>query len=89
MPLTLAIGSSLVAVTAFGLTTAASYALSGLVDWIVVAWLVAGGVIGSIFGRGAGAMLAGHKRALEVGFAILVAVVGLWVIAGSLGWHGG
>ena len=89
MPLTLAIGSSLVAVTAFGLTTAASYALSGLVNWVLVAWLVAGGVIGSIFGRGAGAMLAGHKRALEVGFAILVAVVGLWVIAGSLGWHGG
>ena len=33
MPLINAIGSSLVSVTAFGLTTAASYAWSGLVDW--------------------------------------------------------
>ncbi len=33
MPLINAIGSSLVSVTAFGLTTAASYAVSGLVDW--------------------------------------------------------
>ena len=33
MPLINAIGSSLVSVTAFGLTTAASYACSGLVDW--------------------------------------------------------
>ena len=89
MPLTLAIGSSLVAVTAFGLTTATSYALSGLVDWVVVAWLVAGGIAGSVLGRGVGTKLAGHKRVLEVAFAILVAAVGVWVIAGSLGWHGG
>ena len=33
MPLINAIGSSLVSVTAFGATTAASYAWSGLVDW--------------------------------------------------------
>lgn len=33
MPLLQAVGSSLVAVTAFGLTTAGSYAVAGLVDW--------------------------------------------------------
>src|SRR5690606_4265589 len=33
MPLPFAIGTSLVVVSALGLTTAASYALSGLVDW--------------------------------------------------------
>jgi hypothetical protein len=33
MPLLFAVGTSLVAVTAFGLTTAANYAISGLVDW--------------------------------------------------------
>lgn len=86
MPLSLAIGSSLVAVGALGLTTAGSYALSGLVDWVLVGWLVAGGVAGSVLGRAAGTRLATHKRALEIGFAILVAAVGLWVIAGSLGW---
>ena len=88
MPLSLAIGSSLVAVTALGLTTAGSYALSGLVDWVVVGWMVAGGVAGSLLGRAAGLRLAAHKRALEVGFAVLVAGVGLWVIAGALGWVG-
>ena len=44
--------------------------------------------LGSVLGRAAGTLLAGHKRVLEVGFAILVAGVGLWVIAGSLGWQG-
>jgi len=33
MPLNMAISSSLVAVAAFAITTAASYASSGLVDW--------------------------------------------------------
>lgn len=44
-----AIGSSLVAVTAFGLTTAANYAFSGLVDW-----LLAGGVHRRRIGRRGG-----------------------------------
>jgi len=85
MPLSLAIGSSLVAVSAFGITTAGSYALSSMVDWTIVAWLVAGGIGGSVLGRGAGAKLATHKRALEIGFALLVAAVGVWVIVKSLG----
>jgi len=33
MPMLAAVGSSLVSVTVFGLTTAASYAVSGLIDW--------------------------------------------------------
>ena len=33
MPLPMAIGTSLVAVSAFGAATAASYAASGLIDW--------------------------------------------------------
>ena len=37
MPMVNAIGSSLVAVTAFGLTTATSYAISGLIDWLLAA----------------------------------------------------
>ncbi|OWK30993.1 TSUP family transporter [Sphingomonas dokdonensis] len=45
MPLPYAIGTSLV-VSALGLTTTTSYALSGLVDWGVTALLVIGGVAG-------------------------------------------
>ena len=43
MPILNAVGSSLVAVTAFELTTAANYAASGLVHWTLSALFVAGG----------------------------------------------
>ena len=43
-----AVGSSLVAVTAFGLTTAANYAFSGLVDWPLAALFIGGGVLGGL-----------------------------------------
>lgn len=42
MPMLYAIGSSLVAVTAFGLTTAANYAISGLIDWQIAFLFVTG-----------------------------------------------
>ena len=48
MPMRNAVGSSLVAVTAFGLTAALNYALSGLVDWGLAAAFIAGGVIGGL-----------------------------------------
>lgn len=43
MPLTLAIGTSLVAVAAFGAATAATYAVSGLVDWPIAGIFVLAG----------------------------------------------
>lgn len=79
MPIGIAIGSSLVAVSALGATTAASYALSGLIDWPLVGLLVAGGIVGSVSGRLLGARLAGRKRTLEIGFAAAVIGVGLFV----------
>src|SRR3954470_820097 len=45
-----AVSSSLVAVTAFALTTAASYAWSGLVSWGLAALIVAGGIAGRLAG---------------------------------------
>ncbi|WP_219924852.1 TSUP family transporter, partial [Halomonas sp. ND22Bw] len=41
MPLPMAIGTSLVAVSAFGAATAASYAASGLIDWPLAGFLSA------------------------------------------------
>jgi uncharacterized membrane protein YfcA len=84
MPIAVAIGSSLAVVSALGATTAASYALSGYVDWALVALLVAGGVAGSIAGRLAGKRLAGAKRALDLGFAALVIAVGAFVTWSAL-----
>jgi len=41
MPILNAIGSSLLSVGTFGLTTAVNYALSGLVDWTIAALFIA------------------------------------------------
>lgn len=84
MPIVAAIGSSLVAVTAFGATTAASYALSGLVDWKVAALFVAGGLAGGVLGTLAARRLATRKAALTRIFAAIVAVAGLYVVARGL-----
>ena len=84
MPLRTAIGTSLVAVTAFGASTAASYALSGYVEWDLVAELIAGGVAGSVAGIALGKRLAGHRRAMELGFAGVVILVGAYVTARGL-----
>ncbi len=79
MPLRNAVGTSLVTVTALGLTTATSYALSGLVDWPLVAMLAAGGIAGAAAGIVLGKRLAGRRRVMEAGFAVLVIVVGAHV----------
>jgi uncharacterized membrane protein YfcA len=50
MPMLQAIGTSLVAVTAFGLTTAGTYAAAGLVDWPLAGLFILGGLLGSILG---------------------------------------
>ncbi len=83
MPLIYAIGSSLVSVFAFGLTTAGNYALSGFIDWVLVGFFVAGGIAGGFAGRLAAHRLAAHKQALATVFAVLVAAVGGYVV-----WRG-
>lgn len=50
MPMLNAVGTSLVAVTAFGLTTALNYAWSGLINWPLAALFVAGGIAGGLGG---------------------------------------
>jgi uncharacterized protein len=80
MPLIMAIGSSLVSVTAFGLTTAANYALSDLVDWRLVMLFVGGGVVGGLVGARIASALAMRKRALSRLFAVVVAAVGVYVV---------
>lgn len=85
MPLINAIGSSLVSVTAFGLTTAASYALSGLVDWTLAFLFIVGGALGGLAGIRLAHHLAGRSRhALTLTFSGVVIAVGLYVIVKSL-----
>jgi uncharacterized membrane protein YfcA len=74
-----ATSSSLVAVTAFGIASASSYAWSGLVDWQVAGLLVAGGILGAFAGTKANTLLARRKGALTQVFAWFVIAAGLYV----------
>jgi uncharacterized membrane protein YfcA len=85
MPMLQAVGTSLVAVTAFGLATAGSYAVAGLVDWALAAVFVAGGVAGSLAGARAARSLARRRGLLTRVFAGLILVVAGYVLARSLG----
>ena len=75
-----AVGSSLVSVGAFGLTTAISYALSGYVDWPVAAVFVAGGVVGGLGGVALAGRLAAHRGVLTRVFSGVVAAVGVFIL---------
>jgi len=79
MPIAYAIGTSLVAITVFGATTAANYALAGLVDWRIAGLFIAGGVAGGIIGTFAGKHLSGSKGTLSMVFAIFVMLIGAYV----------
>lgn len=85
MPIINAIGSSLVAVTAFGLTTAISYAVSGLVSWPLAAVFIGGGVVGGQVGCFAARHTAGSKGVLKLLFAGLIFVVAIYMIV--KGWQ--
>ena len=80
MPVYRAVGTSLIAVTAFGLTTAGNYALSGMLDWGLAGSFIAGGVAGTALGAGAARRLAADKGRLSTVFAVFVALVALYMI---------
>lgn len=85
MPIIFAIGSSLVAVTAFGLTTALNYALSGYVDWILAAVFIGGGILGGLVGGYLAKHLSERKGALNSLFAGLIFVVAAYMLYRSVG----
>jgi uncharacterized membrane protein YfcA len=79
-----AVSSSLVAVTAFGLTTAASYAYSGLVSWTLAGLFIAGGVVGGLIGTRSARHLAARRGALNTVFASVIIAVALYMLARNL-----
>ena len=78
-----AVGSSLVAVTAFGLTTAVNYSLSGLVDWPLAFAFVAGGLGGSLGGTRLAHHLSKERGRLSVVFAIVIFTVAIYMLVRS------
>lgn len=84
MQLTAAIGTSLVAIAAFGAATSASYAWSGLVDWPIATLFVLGGLVGGVAGVRIGQAFAGRQRTFNVVFASIVIAVGVYVTGRGL-----
>ena len=80
MPMLNAVGTSLVAVTAFGLTTALNYAASGMVDWPLAGVFIAGGVAGGLGGTALARRLSsgGTLRTVFAGLIFAVAGYVLW-----------
>ena len=80
MPIINAVGTSLMAVAAFGFTTALNYAASGLVDWWLALVFIGAGVGGGIAGTMAAHKLAGNRGQLTTIFACLVFVVAAYML---------
>lgn len=79
-----AVSSSLVAVTAFGMTTALSYAWSGLVSWGLAALFVAGGIAGGLAGTRSARHLSERRGALNTVFAAVIIAVAIYMLARNL-----
>jgi uncharacterized membrane protein YfcA len=75
-----AVGSSLVAVTAFGLTTAINYSFSGLVDWALASAFIAGGLFGSLVGTESARALSKQRGQLTLVFSVLIFVVAAYML---------
>jgi len=83
MPMINAVASSLVAVTAFGVTTATSYAISGLVDWKIAAIFIAGGVAGGLIGAWLSGRISRRRGALNIVFASCIFAVAAYMLIRS------
>jgi uncharacterized protein len=81
MPIGNAIGSSLVAVTAFSATAALNYATSGFVDWRLALTFIAGGVLGGLAGTRLAVALASMRGKLNTVFAGVIVVVAIYMLA--------
>ncbi len=80
MPILNAIGSSLLSVGMFGLTTAANYALSGLIVWSIAGLFIAGGLGGGVLGMWSALHLAKNRRMLTYIFAAVVFAVAIYML---------
>lgn len=88
MPILYAVGSSLLAVAAFALTTAINYAQSGMIDWTLAVAFFGGGIVGGWLGERMATRLSARRGALNAvlaGLIIVVALYMLWRSARALG----
>ena len=77
-----AIGTSLISVSSFGITTAARYVIAGQVDLLIAVLLIAGGLVGGILGTKTAERI--PKENLLKMFAILLFAVASFVIVQAI-----
>ena len=86
MPILNAVASSLIAVAAFGVTAAANYAGSGLVDWWLAAIFIGGGVLGGMAGAQLATTLGKTRGRLNTAFAGVIVAVAIYMLVRSAGY---
>ncbi|KAB7770107.1 sulfite exporter TauE/SafE family protein [Xanthomonas maliensis] len=89
MPTLYAVGSSLVVVAAFGLTTALSYTSSGMVAWTLAAVFIGGGAFGSRLGTGLAQGLALRQGRLNLVLAAVIFATAVYMLYRTLLHVGG
>jgi uncharacterized membrane protein YfcA len=80
MPMLYAVGSSLLSVGSFGMTTAVNYALSGLINWLIAVEYIIGGIAGGLLGMRLAVNLAARKAMLNQVFAGFVFAVAAYML---------
>ena len=80
MPILSAVGSSLLSVGAFGLTTAVNYALSDLINWGIALLFIVGGIAGGLLGLRAATRLAIRRRALTYTYVSINCAVAVYLL---------
>ena len=84
MPILNAIGSSLVAVAAFGATAAFNYAISGLVDWRLALLFVVGGFAGGLLGGSLAHKVGAKRGVLNILLAAIISAVAIYMLVKTL-----
>lgn len=80
MPMINAVGTSLLSVGTFGLATALNYAASGMVDWVVAAEFIGGGILGGWIGMKLALRLGKQRNTLTYIFAGLIFAIAFYMI---------
>ena len=88
MPMIDAVGSSLLAVAAFSVATAANYARSGLIAWGIAAWFIGGGIAGGLVGLRCATRLCAQKGRLRRIFAVVIFAVATYIFYRSYAVQG-
>lgn len=79
MGVSTAIASSLLSIALFGATTSTNYAISGLLDFYLILYLMTGGAIGGLFGLFISKFLSKHQRLTITIFAVIICIVAIFI----------